>query len=133
MVEGTDYASNKPALSRLKRMEKEGREPDMPPFDGPAYLLAYFWEIGPCMSGAMGHSKLTHTEIQDWQKNTGIQLNAWECRTLVRLSLDYLSEAQRATGRNAAPPWVSDDAVSEEQKKQVAIDMMAAMRKLAED
>jgi hypothetical protein len=37
--------------------------------------------------------------------NTGIELNAWESRTLRRLSMDYLAEQQAATSATAEPPW----------------------------
>jgi hypothetical protein len=76
----------------------------MPPCDAP-YLVEYLFEIGPTMAAGMGNGPLTHGEIASWQNNTGIDLNAWETRTLKRLSLDYLGESQRATARDAMPPW----------------------------
>jgi len=119
-------------VSRLKKLERDGKEPDMPPFDGPKYMLDFFWEVGPAMSGGMGSAPLTHGELESWQRNIGIKLNPWECRTLKRLSVEYVNESHKATKRDHPAPWQPVD-VSGERKKQVAQDMMAAMRQMAAD
>jgi hypothetical protein len=95
--------------SRLQKIRREANNdsftPDMPPLDLDSHLLSYFWEIGPTMGGEMGASPLTHGEIESWQRNVGIKLTAWECRTLKRLSIEYLNESGKATKRDCPPPW----------------------------
>lgn len=88
-------------------MEGDDLQPDMPPLSGLEYLLNLLWEIGPVMTGAMGAGPLTHGEIEAAQRNLGIRLTPWECRTLRRLSIEYLNESSAATKRHARPPWLA--------------------------
>lgn len=69
------------------------------------YVAAYLFEIGPVLHGGMGDYPLTHSELRAWMDNTGVELTAWEARTIRRLSMEYLSEQQRATTLGAAAPW----------------------------
>lgn len=82
----------------------------MPPLPGLEYLLNLLFEIGPVMSGAMGAGPLTHGEIEAAQRNLGIRLSPWECRTLRRLSIEYLNEQHRAEKRDAKAPWTPEAA-----------------------
>ena len=77
---------------------------DMPECDA-AYLIGYLFEIGPTLAGGMGESPLPDTEIEAWQRNTGIELQSWEARAVKRLSREYLSESQAATEPNRPCPW----------------------------
>lgn len=110
-------------------MEKAGIEHiDMPPC-GAQYLAAYLFEIGPTLSSGMGDGPITHSEIAAWMGNTGIELDAWQARTLRRLSLDYLGESQAATQRGRPAPWQPEDFAVD---KWVAQDSMKnALRDLA--
>ena len=68
----------KPEGDKSKEPEKSRRETlgdtiEMPPCDC-GYLVGYLFEVGP----TMGESPVTHTEIANWQRNTGIELNSWE-------------------------------------------------------
>jgi hypothetical protein len=69
------------------------------------YLVSYLFEVGPVMSGGMGEAPLPDSEIESWQRNTGIELQSWEARAVKRLSREYLSESQAATEPNRACPW----------------------------
>ena len=69
------------------------------------YLVSYLFEIGPTMAAGMGSGPITHGEIESWQRITGIDLNPWDARTLRRLSIDYLSESQKATQMDCPAPW----------------------------
>lgn len=73
----------------------------MPPAGSAAYLLAHFWQVGP----AVGEHAITSGELRDYQQNMGISLSPWECKTLRRLSIDYLNESQRATKADCPPPY----------------------------
>lgn len=101
--------SKREEKSRLQAMrDKEKNElfnPETPPQYFNSHLLEYFWEIGPTMSGSMGSSPLTHGEIESWQRNIGIKLSAWECRTLKKLSIEYSNQSYKATKRDCPPPW----------------------------
>ncbi len=122
--------SKKPNVSRREALEKDGDEaPEMPPIDA-AYLIGYLWEIGPSVAAGMGSGPISHTEIESWQRNTGIELNAWEARTLRRLSMDYVSESQKATAIDAEAPWQESPDVIEAPNR-AAEDMRSAIRALA--
>lgn len=92
-------------------------EPDMPDEGDAAYLLAHFWAVGP----TMGDSAITSGELGHYQENMGIRLSPWECRTLRRLSIDYLNESLRATKGDCPPPYAdSTDAARLRQAEQRA-------------
>jgi hypothetical protein len=96
--------------SRIKSMQEndEEFEPEMPDAGAAAYLLDHFWSVGP----TQGDSVITSGELRDYQANMGISLTPWECRTLRRLSIDYLNESQRATKRDCPAPFAdSSDAI----------------------
>jgi len=65
------------------------------------YLLGVLFEIGM----TLGDQPLTHGEIESYQRNIGIRLNAWEVRTIKRLSETYLSESYKATDKDADSAW----------------------------
>lgn len=90
--------------SRIEALKKDGIEVTMPECDA-EYLIAYFYEVGPVTSGNMGESSLTHTELRSWMNNTGIELESWEARTMIRLSKEYLSESHKATKPHSPAPW----------------------------
>jgi hypothetical protein len=83
--------------------------PELPPIDGWEYLVAYLFEIGPILSSGMGHYHLTFGELDSWCKRTGIDLEAFEARWLIRLSKEYLGENQKAVKHFAPAPWTPDD------------------------
>lgn len=92
--------------SRIEAFKKAGiTDIEMPECEA-LYLVGYLYEIGPATSGGMGESPITHAELRSWQYNTGIELNSWEVRTVVRLSREYLSESQKAKIPTAPAPWV---------------------------
>ncbi len=84
------------------------------------------------MAGGMGSSPLTHQEIGEWQRNIGLKLTPWECRSLRKLSIEYLNESQRATKRDCIAPWRPFQ-VSVELKKQVAKNMAEYFRNMLKD
>lgn len=114
MPEKKESAGAGPAREQLNRREQlkkelnlgEGEELAMPPIEHEAqYLIGYLFEIGPTQAGGMGAAPLSHAELQAWQHNTGIELQAWEARLLKRLSTEYLIESQQATRPDQPPPW----------------------------
>ena len=98
-------------LSRRERIERDGGEIEMPPFDEGEYLIAYLYELGPTVAADMGAGPVTFAEMAAWQAARGFELEPWEARLLRRLSVDYLVESHRATERNCPPPWGGSVAV----------------------
>lgn len=98
----------------------EDFEPMMPEPGSAAYLLGHFWDVGP----TKGDTVIDHAELRMYQENMGVQLSPWECKTLRRLSIEYLNESHRATKAeaNGTPPF-------EEAKNEAAILQQAALRR----
>jgi len=92
--------SDKSKTPEVSRREAMTEAPDMPPCEA-MYLAGYLFEIGP----RVGEGAVTHGEIESWQRNTGIPLDAWEARMLRALSVEYLNEAHKATARDCPAPW----------------------------
>ena len=76
-------------------------EPEMPAPGACGYLLEHFWSVGP----TLGEGAITSGELRDYQVNMGLALTPWECRTLRRLSIDYLNESHCATRADCPPPF----------------------------
>lgn len=96
--------SDAPQLCRRDVLKKKGIEhPELPPCDC-LHIAAWLFEIGP----TLGKTPLTHAEIESWQRNTGIELDAWQARTLRRLSCDYLDESYSARQADCPAPWITD-------------------------
>jgi len=108
-----------------KKSRREGlQEPiEMPQHDA-EHIVSYLFEIGP----TVGETALTHSEIDAWQRNTGIELDAWETRFVKRLSVEYLAESQRATKSSAPAPWADAPYV----KSLVSNSLMDSIKRLAE-
>lgn len=85
----------------------------MPPVSGFHSLLAYLFEIGPVLEGAMGPVRLTNEELLAWQTNTGKRLAPWECRFILGLSRAYRDELATAGKRDAPPPWTPEEVAPE--------------------
>lgn len=113
-------------VSRLKKMQKEGRALEMPPLLAP-YLVQYLYEVGPTMPDSMGSVPLSFSELQSWQAQIGIELQSWEVRLLRRLSYDYLSASQEAEDPACPPPWAPDE-MTEASREAVSRKVQNAMR-----
>ncbi len=101
----------------------------MPPVDAAAYLLEYFWEIGPVLAGGMGPVVLTHAEILAWCTLSGQWLQPWETRALRSLSRDYIAQLRLAEKVDCPAPWQPQDYVPD--RSAVARSMRDALRAAA--
>lgn len=81
----------------------------MPPVEGSACLLDYFFDVGPVVGTGMGGVPLRSEHLSAWQTETGTRLQSWEARALRRLSGEYLSESHRAEKLGCEPPWKAHD------------------------
>lgn len=119
-------------LSRLRAMQRDGIEPDLPEVGPGAYLLGHLFEVGPVSTAGMGVGPITWGELQAWQVQTGIELQPWEARTVHRLSRDFAAETRRAEDPAAAAPMrplMTEDrraAVADKLRQQYAALRMAA-------
>ena len=109
-------------------IKESGGACEYPPAPLCEYLLGYLYEVGPVLSGGMGNTPLTHSEIRAWQDNTGVELSAWESQTLRRLSAEYLGESQSAESPDAPAPWQREQ--SHEEKQSVSSKVQNAFRLL---
>lgn len=91
-------------------MQADRIEPSLPTVDAP-HLLAYFWDVGPTQSGAMGEAPLSYTELLAWQTQAGLQLQPWEVSLLRRLSHDYLMAASAARAADCPAPYLSEESI----------------------
>lgn len=95
-------------LTRLEQKRKDRKddeyEPETADIEGLDHVIAHFWDCGPAIGGTMGSSSLTHQEIEAWQRNTGIELDAWESRMLRRLSVEYLDWNAKARSVTCPSP-----------------------------
>ena len=97
--------------SRMQQMTSQGITPQLPD-PGPAgHLVGYLFDAGPISAAGMGAVAISHGELAAWQANTGIELAAWECGVLRRLSADYLT-ASRAAAAADCPPFYVDPATT---------------------
>jgi hypothetical protein len=79
-----------------------GGDPELPALD-PAleFLVEYLFDAGPANAGNV----LSWADLEEWQRETGIDLSPWQSRLLRRLSGDYLAEFRAAAEHDAPPPW----------------------------
>lgn len=85
----------------------------MPEVGDEIYLVTYLMEIGPVASTGMGVDRISHQEIESWQRQIGVSLAPWEVRLLRRLSGEYAGEAHRATEHNAPRPGLNRPSVDQ--------------------
>jgi hypothetical protein len=108
--------------SRREKMDDDGTEPELP-FASASYLAGYLFEVGPLAPAGMGSGAISHSEIASWQLNTGIELNAWESRTLKQLSIAYSNQSGLSTDRNCFSPLQE---LSKEKRRDVVSNQIAS-------
>lgn len=100
-------------------MKADGLQIELPPNPMP-YLTEWLMEVGPVAANGMGSAPLGWAEIAAWQEMTGNDLNAWEARTLRRLSRDFHDQMHKAKEATCPAPFVAqvanDDAVGDQFK-----------------
>lgn len=78
----------------------------MPRLECGAHLVDFLWQVGPAMPGGVGPVPITFSELQAWQQQTGCALGSWEVRTLRRMSVAYVAQAEDSRRRDCPPPWI---------------------------
>lgn len=93
-----------PSVSRREKLQADGGE--LPALDpGPAaYLLEYFFELGPMHYSPFGEVPFGFEQIDAWQRVTRVVLSPWEALTLCKLSMAYGNEKAAGANPLAAAP-----------------------------
>lgn len=98
-----------PAKSRLALRREAGGQPDLPDIEPELeYLVGYLFDAGPVSVVGMGPQPLTWTDLDAWQRCSGVVLQPWQSELLRHLSGQYLAESQIADAHDAPPPWERD-------------------------
>lgn len=112
------------AKSRIDHLENVEaileRLPNVEPFD---YMVGLFSDIGMAINTGNGLTPVTWQEIESFTKGTGVQLTAWEARTIRDMSAKYANGVVRYTNVNVEAPYQS-----EREKARIADTMKSALR-----
>lgn len=89
--------------SRLDVFIEQGEDVIWPEVSA-MYLVHYLMEIGPCSSNGMGLIPVSWQEIQAWQEQQGLSLNAWELKIIRMASGAYANQANISSKPDCPPP-----------------------------
>lgn len=93
----------------------------MPPLEAGGYLVELLFEIGPVKpAGMAGVTAIDESDVAAWQRNQGLELTAWEARTLRLLSREYAAMLATAVDIHCPPPWVPEKLISDEKREKIA-------------
>lgn len=98
-------------------MKADGFVPRLPDAEA-AYLIPILVQIGPTDSSFGG--AITESDVRDWQFNSSIRLQPWQCRALRLASRAWAEMAHEAQEDACPAPFVSDEPISEAQREAVA-------------
>lgn len=93
------------------------------------HITDWLFEIGPSSANGMGESPIDWASIAAWSGQIGIVLNAWEARTIRRLSQDFIHmrfEARKASCPAPFDPDADDEAKGDDRVTAQFRAMMAA-------
>ena len=74
----------------------------------------------------MGEGPVSWAEITEWQRNTGIELDAWEARTIRRLSQVFVSQRHDAEKADCPAPFHGGRSAMISRRESVAQKIAAA-------
>jgi hypothetical protein len=115
------------SATRLKQKTTAKQDILFPP--NPAeYLTDWFREIGPTIASPMGEVAIGWSDMVAWQELTGIELDAWEARTIRRMSRAFIDQRHEAKKPDCVEPRLKADEekVEAESRNRVA-DQFKAM------
>jgi hypothetical protein len=92
-------------VSRRNATLSKGGAIEMPELECGDYLIKHLFDVGPTLVAGMGNGPVTYSEIEAWQRITGIHLLPWEAALLRRLSNEYLSESLAAVEHDRPAPF----------------------------
>lgn len=95
-------------MTRAEKAKAEGMPLQLPPAGDAAYLVSHLFEVGPLAWAGMGEVPVSHVDIQAWQLNVGIELQAWEARALRRMSAAYVDQLAKSREAACVAPWAPE-------------------------
>lgn len=121
----TLYVQQSAWLNTIPEKHKQPRRvmrgEQLPPLAFGAHLIEILFEIGPIKPAGMGGAVgIDEADLHAWQCNQGVDLSAWEARTLRKLSREYAHMLSQASEPNCPAPYVSDEYINAEKRKQIA-------------
>jgi hypothetical protein len=75
------------------------------------HVIDMLMDVGPVENTGMGQIPISWRTLDAWAARAFVRPSAWECRTLRRLSAEYLAELHAAEDPMRPPPW--SDALSQ--------------------
>ncbi len=117
-------------LTRLEQMKMRKVEATWPPLPVD-YIIDWLFEIGPSVAGSMGESAMTLGQINDDLAAIGIDADAWELRTLRRLSKAYVAQRHLSEDPKCLEPRLDEIEALKARRQDVAARLEAAFRMLA--
>lgn len=103
--------------TRAQARKAAGLPTELPPAPGGEYLIDHLLDAGPGVDSGMGRLALRWVDLQAWQGQVGLDLSAWEIRTIRHLSREYLNQAEAAKKATCPAPWMSEQ--TEESRAQI--------------
>lgn len=91
--------------SRAQYIVDRGGKPLFPKVKITNYMIGYWLELGRAKATGMGQSAFEPGDLIHWQNGTGIDLNAWEFRTLRKMSESFASFLPEAKQIACKPPY----------------------------
>ncbi len=86
-------------------------------------MVGLFSDIGMAINTGNGLTPVTWQEIESFSKGTGVELTAWEARTIRNMSAQYANGVVKYTNVNVEAPFRS-----EREKVRIADTMKSALR-----
>lgn len=68
-------------------------------------MFGYLLELGPMRDGGMGNIAVTWQELKAWSDVTKASLDAWQAKTLKRLSDEYVYQFNVSIDPNCPAPY----------------------------
>lgn len=93
----------------------------LPPVPAGGYLIDILFEIGPVKPTGMGGTvPMGEPDLHAWQCNQGVELTAWEARTLRVMAREYSAMLTEASEPTCPPPYVAADFINSDKRKKIA-------------
>ncbi|MEI4473579.1 hypothetical protein [Frigidibacter sp. MR17.24] len=92
--------------TRWAKLEKKGKEIDLPDLDGDDAIAGWLMDAGPLASGGMAPAPISWRELAAWAGMTGYEPDPWAAETLMAMSRAYLAEVERSNGQQVPAPFM---------------------------
>lgn len=95
-------------------------------------MIEWLFEFGPGVSSGMGLCPVSFQEIMAWAD--GIELSAWEIKTLKSLSHEYVSWSNKATKKDCEIPYIeTTNECSEQKANLIGNEMLNYFKRLSDN